>query len=57
MNTELDIVKEESYRNLISLGYTEDTARRIVKSYCKITGYFNGKPSRVMTTAGTEIYL
>lgn len=37
--------------------YDEETAKKTVESYEKITGYFHGKPSQVMTNTGIEIYL
>lgn len=53
----LENVKKNAYETLIILGYTEDQARETVETFTEITGYFHGRPSRVMTDNGTEIYL
>ena len=59
--TELEQVKQESYKTLIRLGFEREFVKKFVDSYEKITGYFNGKPSRVLTTSSNgekfEIYL
>ena len=53
----LETLKKDAYNTLIILGYTEKQARETVETFTEITGYFHGRPSRVMTDNGTEIYL
>lgn len=55
--TELEKVKEQSYAELIQAGYTPEQAQATVDSFQAITAYYNGKPSRVRTSNGTEIFL
>ena len=53
----LETLKKDAYNTLIILGYTEKQARETVETFTEITGYFHGKPSKVMTDTGVEIYL
>lgn len=57
MNKELEAVKKESFDRLIRMGYGPELAKEIVDSFKKVSGYFNGKPSRVTTTTGIELFL
>ena len=58
LNPELEKVKEEAAARLDSLGYN---GREFAESIQKITGYYNGKPSRVEVKQpngeSIEIYL
>lgn len=55
--TEIEQVKRETYKRLINMGYTPATVANVVNSFWKVTKYYNGKPSMVITTEGQEIYL
>jgi hypothetical protein len=55
--TELEKVKEQARKDLIGQGYTVEQAQKAVDRFQKVTGYYNGKPSRVKTTDGIEIFL
>jgi len=55
--SDLERVKKETHDHLVNLGYSEDQARTVADSLAKISGYFRGKPSRVMTNEGIELWL
>lgn len=55
--SELQQIRKEQYEGLINLGYSKSQAKKVSKSIVKISGYFRGKPSRVMTNEGVELWL
>lgn len=55
--TELKKVKEQSRQELIKAGYTSVQAQKAIDRFQKVSGYYNGKPSRVKTADGIEIFL
>jgi hypothetical protein len=60
--TELEHVKQQSYDYLfLQLGYSHEEAKKTVESYIRVTGYYHGKPSKVLTKTANgeevEIYL
>lgn len=52
--TELEQVKEQVAENLNQYGYDGNAFAKEIK---EISGYYNGRPSRVKLTDGTEIWL
>lgn len=55
--TELEKIKQEVYDKLFLNGVDHETAKKVVDRFERITGYYNGKPSRVMLSTGIELYL
>lgn len=56
--TELEQVKQDVYNYLfLELGYSHEEAKRTVETFVRVTGYFRGKPSRVLTKEGIEVYI
>lgn len=55
--TELERVKQELYDYLIQIGFSHETAKETVDRFEKITGYWDGKPSRVVAKDGVILYL
>ena len=55
--SDLERVQKETHDNLVNLGYSENQAQTVANSLARISGYFRGKPSRVMTNEGIELWL
>ena len=55
--TEIEQVKENTRKRLLSYGYDEEVVNNVVNSFWKVLGRYNGKPTTVLTTDGLEIYL
>lgn len=55
--SEIEQVKEATYNRLIGMGYDPAAVSKLVNSFWKVTRYFNGEPSMVITEDGQEIYL
>lgn len=55
--SDLQIIKKEQYEAVLSHGYSKRQAKKVANSIVSITGYFHGKPSRVKTNEGLELWL
>lgn len=55
--SEIEQVKEDTYNRLVNLGYDPAAVTKLVNSFWKVIGHFGGKPSKVITVYGQEIYL
>lgn len=53
----LEEIKKESFNHLIKIGYSRDQAQKTVNQYQKISGYYKGRPSKVILKNGIELYL
>ena len=57
MKSEIQTVKEQTYTKLVNMGYDPAAVRKLVNTFWKVIGYYNGQPSRVLTVDGQEIFL
>ena len=55
--SELIQIKTDIENDLLKKGYSTEQAKSVVDNIVLITGYFKGKPSRVLLKDNTELYL
>lgn len=53
----LEQVKNETREHLIKVGYSVEVANETVNQFASVSDFFRGKPSRVKTFDGSELYL
>lgn len=56
MDKELERLKSETYERLLKYNSPE-IARNFAENIVKITGWYKGKPEKVLMTSGIEVYL
>ena len=54
---DIEQVKRETAERLIAMGYNKKAVQKVVNSFWKVIGWYNGEPTRVLTVDGQEIYL
>jgi len=59
MNNTITIedVKKATFEELTGLGYEPEKVQKLVNTFWRITGMYQGKATRVITVDGDEIYL
>lgn len=55
--SDLEMIKKAQYEAVLKHGCTKKEAKKVANSIVSISSYFRGKPSRVMTNEGIELWL
>ena len=55
--TDLEMIKKAQFEGVLKHGYSEKEAQKVSDSIVSISSYYHGKPSRVMTNEGLELWL
>ena len=55
--SEIEIIRERTFKRLVGFGYDPEMIRRQVENYVAVVEYFRGKPAVVITAEGNRVYL